>query len=372
MKIDFNLEVILLLGLIAQGFFAAALLVIQKENRRANVFLAILLITFSLWMCDTFFRASGIYDQNPNYYFLPIYFSLAFGPLAYFYTRSLTNPNFRFQAFHLIHFLPVLLQLGLYTFLQTRDYRFRRAFWFDIHQPYTYDLEFIATLFSLLIYLILSIRLLQSYKQRIRNQFSDIAKITLNWLRVIQWVLISLTVLWLADASFRFFLDYYPQTPLSTISIGFALLLLAGGGLTQSDLSKMGKDYIPLEEDPQISNNDLDPQLLAAIRQVMSDQMLFLRSELSLHEFAQELNRPGREVSRHINNGLGMSFIDFVNQYRVERVKQLMERGRADQLTLLGIALESGFNSKATFNRVFKKFTGKSPSAYQNGIQNRF
>ncbi len=369
MKIDFNLEVIFLLGLIAQGLFAAALLLIQKDNRRANVFLATLLLAFSLWMRDTFFRISGIYDQNPNYYFLPIYFSLAFGPLAYFYTRSLTDPDFRFRPQHVLHFLPAFLQLGLYTFLQTRDYRFRRAFWFEVHQPYTYDLEFILTLLSLLIYLVLSIRLLRKYKRRIQNQFSDIARIKLNWLRVIQLILICLAALWLADTAFRLWLGYYPLTPLSTISIGMAVLLLAGGGLIQPDLARAGQAKFEPEEGDEAVESELDPQLLLAIRQLMEREELFLRSQLNLNEFAQELGRSGREVSQHINAGLQMTFIDFVNHYRVERVKLLMENGAADQLTLFGIALESGFNSKATFNRVFKKFTGKSPSTYQNGLQ---
>ncbi|MEO1714227.1 MAG: helix-turn-helix domain-containing protein, partial [Bacteroidota bacterium] len=76
-----------------------------------------------------------------------------------------------------------------------------------------------------------------------------------------------------------------------------------------------------------------------------------------------------REVSQAINQGLDCSFIDFVNQYRVQAFKERVEKGEASHLSLLGLALESGFNSKSTFNRVFKKLEGISPSEYQKGLK---
>ena len=67
-----------------------------------------------------------------------------------------------------------------------------------------------------------------------------------------------------------------------------------------------------------------------------------------------------------INNGFGKNFNDFVNEFRVAEVKNKLNEGAAENLNLLGIALDSGFNSKATFNRAFKKFTGISPKEFQN------
>ncbi len=65
-----------------------------------------------------------------------------------------------------------------------------------------------------------------------------------------------------------------------------------------------------------------------------------------------------------INKGLNMTFIDFINQYRIARFKELVNSEKVEHLSLSGLAHESGFNSKSTFNRVFKKMEVKSPSSY--------
>jgi len=69
-----------------------------------------------------------------------------------------------------------------------------------------------------------------------------------------------------------------------------------------------------------------------------------------------------------INSLQGQNFYDFVNQYRVEEVKQLMNSPKATQMTLLGLGMEAGFKSKASFNRAFKKFTKMTPSEYKQKL----
>jgi AraC-like DNA-binding protein len=71
-------------------------------------------------------------------------------------------------------------------------------------------------------------------------------------------------------------------------------------------------------------------------------------------------------LSFAINNGFGKNFNDFINELRIEEVKSRMER--SGDAGLLAIAFESGFNSKATFNRAFKKFTGLTPREYQENL----
>ncbi|WP_299530239.1 AraC family transcriptional regulator [Ulvibacterium sp.] len=70
------------------------------------------------------------------------------------------------------------------------------------------------------------------------------------------------------------------------------------------------------------------------------------------------------DLSQTINIGLGKTFNDFINELRVNEVKKKMHNPKYDHLNYLGIAMESGFNSKATFNRAFKKFTGENPTTY--------
>ena len=86
--------------------------------------------------------------------------------------------------------------------------------------------------------------------------------------------------------------------------------------------------------------------------------------ELTLNDLAKNLKTNVSLVSKVINQGFEMNFNDFVNKYRIDQVKQAFQNGDHKKTTLLGIAFDCGFNSKATFNRAFKKNTGLSPKDY--------
>ena len=138
-------------AVIVLGLFAAVNLFFRKPNSLPNQIMALFLACISLWLIDTFLRITGIYGENPNLYFLPIYYSLAFGPLIYFYVQSIVNSAFRIKIYHLLHFVPVFIQAGLYIFLSCSEYTFKRCYWIEIHFPYTYRLEFDGSFISLAI-----------------------------------------------------------------------------------------------------------------------------------------------------------------------------------------------------------------------------
>jgi AraC-like DNA-binding protein len=90
-----------------------------------------------------------------------------------------------------------------------------------------------------------------------------------------------------------------------------------------------------------------------------------LEPELSLANLARKLKIAPTLLSLVINTAFEKNFNDFVNAYRVEDFKNRLENADVRHLTLLGVAFDCGFNSKATFNRAFKKHTGQSPSEYE-------
>ncbi len=319
MQIPLTIETLLVGAVIAQGLFASALLLFQVQNKVANRFLSLLVLTFSLWLCDSFFRVAGIYDQDPQFYFLPIYFSLAFGPLTYFYTRAITEKDFSFQSRQAWHFIPVLVQFLFYLFLRFQEYTYRRWFWFEVHRPYTYDLEFALSLLSLLIYLWFSMLLVRRYQRWITDRYSEISRISLHWMILFMAVLGLLTLLWLADALLREILAYYPDQPFSAIAMGVGILILAAGGLLQADVKKQGLERSEPESPDRFQ---VDDEILDKIMDEMTSREHFLDDELSLVTFSRALGLPPRQVSIHLNQGLNTSFIDFVNRFRVEKVKE--------------------------------------------------
>jgi len=96
----------------------------------------------------------------------------------------------------------------------------------------------------------------------------------------------------------------------------------------------------------------------------MQHDQLYKDAELTLSQLAKKLSTNSSVLSKVVNQGFGLNFNDFVNEYRVQAVIALLKAGEQKNQTLLGIAFDCGFNSKATFNRAFKKQTGISPKEW--------
>jgi hypothetical protein len=203
MQIPFTPLVLVLWAVVAQALLAAGLLWVAPANRRPNRFLALLMLSIALWLLDGFFRVANIYGQNANWYFAPIYYSFAFGPLLYFYVRSLTNHRFRLRRRQLLHFGPVLLQAALYLGLRLQPYATRLWFWEHVHRPVTYRLEFIGTWVSLTVYLLLSLRVLRRYERWLPDNFSEVSALRLRWLRVLLLAVAVVSVQWLLEVVLR-------------------------------------------------------------------------------------------------------------------------------------------------------------------------
>jgi YesN/AraC family two-component response regulator len=97
----------------------------------------------------------------------------------------------------------------------------------------------------------------------------------------------------------------------------------------------------------------------------MTHQKPFLKNDLRLSDLADSIGVSSHELSQHINREFKMNFYDFINGYRVEEAKKLLRQNPANP-KMLAVAFDVGFNSKATFNRVFKKLTGQTPSAFKD------
>ena len=98
---------------------------------------------------------------------------------------------------------------------------------------------------------------------------------------------------------------------------------------------------------------------------IVKNKKLYLDQELSMTVLASETGLSNGYLSQIINQMEGKNFFEFINSYRVAEVKELMKDPKFSNYTLLGLAQEAGFNSKSTFNAVFKRLTGQTPSAYR-------
>ncbi|MGI4736835.1 MAG: helix-turn-helix domain-containing protein [Janthinobacterium lividum] len=389
MQLAFTPVVVVLFAVVAQAVLAAGLLWWARCNQLPNRFLALLMLAIALWLLDGFFRVSGLYRQEPGLYFSPIYYSLAFGPLLYFYVRGLIEADFRWSWRHCgWHFAPVLVQAALYWWLRTQSYDFRNWFWQHVHRPYTYRLEFIGTWVSLTGYLLLSLRRLRQYQRWLADNFSDILALRLLWLR---WLLVLLAVVsaqWLIELGLRELFGLYYRYDYSTELLGGVVFIIGLVGLRQADRpavraaeADLSSPELPAptpapatapapaapaagRSSPALAAPPVDAAVAERIRRALEDEQLYLNPVLSLAEVAAHTGLAPKLISYTINAGLGRSFNDVVNGLRVAEVQRRLAQPDARRFTLLGIALESGFNSKTTFNRIFKQLTGTAPRDY--------
>ena len=100
----------------------------------------------------------------------------------------------------------------------------------------------------------------------------------------------------------------------------------------------------------------------------MATKRPYLDPELTLIDMAQMSGMSRAQLSEIINLGMKKNFNDFVNSYRINAFKEKIQTQEHERLSLLGIAFECGFNSKATFNRVFRKLTQSSPTEFLRSL----
>jgi AraC-like DNA-binding protein len=97
----------------------------------------------------------------------------------------------------------------------------------------------------------------------------------------------------------------------------------------------------------------------------MQDEKPFLEPELTLQQLAARLSLKPKMLSLVINEKLGRNFFDFINHYRIEEAKRMLTNPEDKKITILEVLYEVGFNSKSSFNTLFKKYTGLTPSAFK-------
>jgi AraC-like DNA-binding protein len=100
--------------------------------------------------------------------------------------------------------------------------------------------------------------------------------------------------------------------------------------------------------------------------QFMYENKPYLNENITIKDLSCEINIPSHHLSIVINNRLGKNFYTFINDYRIKEALSILDDPENSDASILAIAFRAGFNSKSTFNSVFKKITGKTPSEYRS------
>lgn len=315
----------------------------------------------------------------PQIFWFPYSYILALGPLLYFYTKSLTG-TISVTRKDLIHFLPVLVETLVHIYFIIGSIRSGEPIYNVSGFLILTITELVATAGSIFIYATRCLALIRSHEAWLLQHFSDPKNITLSWLfDLIKY----LKMLWIFGLAFEVAFLIFWKFQIHSMPIYILIYILLGvviystywigiQALIKSEVLTENKvDKAPRKESTLVYARLGDHELKSyadALQDLMQREKLYLHETLSLRMLATRLQWDPNLVSYVLNNKLRKSFYDFVNEQRIEEVKRKIDDPAYCHFKMVEIGYECGFNSKATFNRVFKRFTGKSPTEYKEAV----
>ncbi|WP_299442873.1 helix-turn-helix domain-containing protein [uncultured Aquimarina sp.] len=285
-----------------------------------------------------------------NHFFLGPFFGLIYGPIYYLYTKSLILEALDYKKIG-VHFIPALITLiGLVVF----DNQI-----FD-----KINLIGLAVTIHFIVYLGIALRTLFKYRKLLKSTTSSFYNISLFWLEILIYIQLTIIVVMLLESYFQSFFI----TDILILIIYFLTLILINCfyylGLKQVNLFKGFK-----EENVKItiSKEYLIPEALFnsyidKLNNYIENEKPYLEFEISLQDLSDKLSISPRNLSHIINKKYERNFYDFINHYRLELVKQNLKESNSP---IKEIMYNSGFSNKATFNSIFKKNTGLTPTQFR-------
>lgn len=399
MLFEFGFYSSLLLIFFVHGFVYAILLWRKSvlNETASDKWLSIFLFLSILYIAPWMLGFAGWYDAQPYrdvLFYVPFQQLFFIGPVIFFYVQSLLNPSFRFGKKEMMHLIPGILYL-LYSIIivVTDKLVLQKYFFLADGADRDFDTWYqVLGYVSMIVYFIASIRFYNLYKKLLVQVISNADTVLFKWIRnfLIAFLAMLIVRSILFIFSFSFNLGYW-DTWWYFFAFSIAFYYIAVTGYANSIKTKMPfvtdlfttKPALLLQYPPinnsnieeaevvEIDNTDSAPEdnnfineWKEKILQAVVAEKLYEDAELSLTQMARQLNTNPSILSKIINQGFQQNFNDFVNYYRVDAVKKKLKAGEQKAQTLLGIAYDCGFNSKATFNRAFKKATGLSPKEW--------
>jgi AraC-like DNA-binding protein len=397
MLFQFGFYSSLLLISFSQGIIYSVLLLVKaiRTENKSNYWLSLFILLCSLYIAPWMLGFAGWYDNQPYrdiLFYAPFQHLFLVGPIIFFYTQSLLNPSFQFSKKEALHLLPGLFYLIYIVAIWAYDkFIFGDYYFYENGMDKDFDFWYQKLgLFSMIVYFIFSIRYYNVYKKLIFQVVSYADSILFKWIKT---YLIAFLLMLLLPVFFDALAFFYPEMQTYKGSWWFYLFFsivmyyIAITGYSNPinstipfKMSFFDKNPILLLDENQTIESetfiDIEHEVFepinspeiehwkSKIETLIQEEKLFENPELTLTDLAKKLETNASVISKTINQGFQMNFNDCINKYRIEAVKNRFANGEHKKSTLLGIAYDCGFNSKATFNRAFKKNAGKTPKEF--------
>lgn len=372
-----QVNIFLLLFGALQGIFLSAVLLQKKVHKTGYGLLVLYLAIVVLQMTLKVMSKIWLLDNMHSLYNYSYYFPLLYGPLLFLFTQRYFSEK-KFRAYDYLHFLPFGFIIILPAF-DGQDYQPSYVGEIFFH-PFTW---LVFELCSVIIYHILAYHNWRQYQSDVKEKLSQAGNLRSNWIR--QFILVSFIVCLLISVVLYCMFIWYPyQQEIRFGFIGLSVFVywISYSAWNQPQLFSSTEQYIETRKvasmaptltfysaTKKYSNSGLSTEeehrIITRLDELLERQKLFLQPDITIDKLAAYIGCSKHHLSQVLNACIQKSFYDHINFYRVEEAKILLADETLSNHKIASIAYDAGFNSLSTFNEVFKKITGLTPSQYR-------
>ena len=366
---------ILIIG-IFQALFLILLLFNKKDKVKSDVYLGIIIALYALTILLAYIELHNIQNDFPFPQAINLNWLILFlhGPALWFYIKSLGNPKFTFKPFYILHFLPFIIFLVIHyiRFISLPEIEKITIVKNELFTDQVfYKISILSIGISTITYNLWALNLIKAYQRKLNDFFSKTDSFDLKWLRILTIASLSIYLVNVALFNLDMIFHIAPYKTLMIITYSFAsvyVLIIGFFGVQQKSIfiGFPNKEHL-LRNNKKYAHND-ERGFIEKLQLFMNEEKPFLEPELNLLKLSKLLNVKTEYLSEILNSHMHQTFFDFINKYRIEEFKKQCIYEENKHFSIIGIAYNCGFNSKASFYRAFKKFEGVSPSLYIHSV----
>ncbi|MBN2633584.1 MAG: helix-turn-helix transcriptional regulator [Bacteroidales bacterium] len=363
-----NIDPILYIG-ISQSFFAFILIVSKRPWTTANRIMSAWLFFIFIELLFALLNSTVI-----EMYAFP-FVAFTYGPLLYLYVQFMVHPDKRFNWLVLLHFIPFVVFFTVSVIFRDIPLLKDLRTFFKPDRFITLRLVYSTVFFlSVTVYSILSFIEIHRHQTFIKNLVSYTSgMITLNWLKILSISFYVAFLVFFILGGLNMIGNFIPFDPYFVLFTFITIFTFVYSLYVIKQPVIFGQEIrVPDEEKGEGEKyaksglrDDQARQYLKKIIKVVEEKKLYLNRDLSIQDLAEETAIARHHITQVLNEHHGKNFFTFINEYRVQEVIDRFRDPKNNNFTILAIAYDSGFNSKTTFNSIFKNQTGITPSEYR-------
>ncbi|WP_167615338.1 helix-turn-helix domain-containing protein [Maribellus sediminis] len=360
---------------VLQGVLLGFVFIFSRRHKSfSNTLLGLFLIIFILGAATDLLPFDQIGGYSVSRYFTLPEVKLLFPILFLHYVLVKLQRASSYKLFIRIHYILAfvvigitIINLAIFVFTGNSIYSYIEFEtvnkFFMAHQYYAYLLTVAAV----------SIAIAETIKYRnmVKNEFSDITLLEINWLWQFVLIFVPVVILWGIEL-IRILIGGIGQSDIVVVIWGVVSIIIyivSFKAFTHQDLFYPGAETaekhvrkVTFEQD----NSKFANTICETVKNSMETGQYYLNQDLSIHDFAKEIHVSARTISTCINKNFGYNFNEWVNNYRVEKALEILNDKNNDHLSIEGIGLDSGFKSRSAMYIAFKKKTGKTPGNFRS------